>query len=188
VTRRWLSWSHAWAHSIVLERRKDIKQKLEDFATAGDLTFVEKPGDDVEDVCEIVRRLEDIGLLPAMNAVGVDPVGIDAIVDRLTSPEYGIDISRIKAITQGYRMSGAIKTTERALAGNTLVHCGQLMMAWCAGNAKVIQSGNATMVTKQHSGTAKIDPLLALFNACSLMGLNPEGQGSLDDWLSSLGK
>ncbi|UGL61433.1 terminase large subunit [Xanthomonas phage DMF5-T1] len=187
VTRRWLSWSHAWAHSIVLERRKDIKQKLEDFAAAGDLTIVEKPGDDVEDVCEIVRRLEDIGLLPAANAVGVDPVGIDAIVDRLTSPEYGIDIHRIKAITQGYRMSGAIKTTERALAGNTLVHCGQLMMAWCAGNAKVTQSGNATMVTKQHSGTAKIDPLMSLFNCASLMGLNPEGQGSLDEWLSSLG-
>jgi phage terminase large subunit-like protein len=46
-------------------------------------------------------------------------------------------------------------------------------MAWCVGNAKVEPKGNAIVITKQASGTAKIDPLMALLNAVSLMALNP---------------
>jgi phage terminase large subunit-like protein len=53
-------------------------------------------------------------------------------------------------------------------------HGGRPMMAWCVGNAKVEPSGNAILITKQASGTAKIDPLMALFNAVSLMRFFPE--------------
>lgn len=187
-TRRWLVWCHAWAHKIVFDRRKDIEQKLRDFETCGDLTVVEDPGDDVQEVCDIIKNIEDLGLLAEKNSIGVDPVGIAAIVTMLTSPTYGFDITRIAAVSQGYKLSGAIKTAERAVAGRTLVHCGQALMAWCVGNAKATQAGNALTITKQHSGTAKIDPLMALFNAASLMGLNPEGRGSLDSWLQSMSK
>lgn len=50
------------------------------------------------------------------------------------------------------------------------------MMAWSVGNAKVEPKGNAIAITKQAAGCAKIDPLMALFNATSLMALNPESQ------------
>jgi phage terminase large subunit-like protein len=46
-------------------------------------------------------------------------------------------------------------------------------MNWCVGNARIVPTGNAILVTKQASGTAKIDPLMATFNAVSLMSLNP---------------
>jgi phage terminase large subunit-like protein len=46
-------------------------------------------------------------------------------------------------------------------------------MAWCVGNAKIEPKGNALLITKQASGLAKIDPLMALFNAAELMARAP---------------
>jgi phage terminase large subunit-like protein len=59
-----------------------------------------------------------------------------------------------------------------------MAHDGSPLMAWCVGNAKVEQKGNALMITKQISGTGKIDPVMAMFNAVTLMGLNPEAAGT----------
>lgn len=42
VTRQWLHWCHAWAHRIVLERRKEIAPRLLDFERDGDLTMVDR--------------------------------------------------------------------------------------------------------------------------------------------------
>ncbi|MGA8156601.1 MAG: hypothetical protein WB822_10420 [Rhodoplanes sp.] len=69
--------------------------------------------------------------------------------------------------SQGWKLNGAIKTTERKLAGGELIHDGSALMAWCVGNAKVEPKGNAVTITKQVSGAAKIDPLMSLFNAVS---------------------
>lgn len=187
-TRRWLWWAHAWAHEVVLERRKDIAEKVRDLATTGDLTIVETPGDDVQQLADIVSQVDDAGLLPEKHAIGVDPAGIGAIVDELTDPDRGFTLDQIIAVSQGWKLNGAIKTTERQLAGGDLVHGGQPLMAWCVGNAKVVPVGNAITITKQASGSAKIDPLMAGFSAVSLMALNPEGRGSMDDWLSAPAK
>ena len=45
-------------------------------------------------------------------------------------------------------------------------------MAWAVANARVEPKGNAILVTKQASGSAKIDPLMAAFNAIALMAMN----------------
>jgi phage terminase large subunit-like protein len=42
-------------------------------------------------------------------------------------------------------------------------------MAWAVSNARVEPKGNAIIITKQASGTAKIDPLMAAFNAIAWM-------------------
>jgi phage terminase large subunit-like protein len=46
-------------------------------------------------------------------------------------------------------------------------------MAWAVGNARVEPKGNAILVTKQASGSVKIVPLMAAFNAIALMAMNP---------------
>lgn len=179
-TRRWLVWTHAWAHRIVLERRKEIAPRLLDFQKDGDLTIVDRPGDDVVEVADLICRVRDAGLLPEKHAIGVDAAGIGDIVDELTSEERGFDAGtdgQIVAISQGWRLNGAIKTTERKIAGGELIHGGQPLMAWCVGNARIEQQKNAISINKQVSGTAKIDPLMGVFDAVSLMALNPVGAG-----------
>jgi phage terminase large subunit-like protein len=186
-TRRWLLWIHAWAHKIVLERRMEIAPALLDFAADGDLTIVDQPGQDVIEVADIICRVRDARRLPDEKSIGVDPAGIGDVVDELTDPDVsrGFTMEQIIGISQGWRLSGAIKTTERKIAGKEMVHSGSRLMAWCVGNAKVVPSGNATLITKQISGTAKIDPLMAVFNAVSLMSLNPESN-AIDQGFVSL--
>lgn len=173
VTRKWLLWTRAWAHPSVLERRKEIAPRLHDFAKSGDLVLVKNVGDDVYEVAEIFEQCEASGLL---DKVGCDPAGLGGILDAMV--EAGVPEEKVIGISQGWRMSGAVKTAERKLAEGVLVHGGQPMMAWCVGNAKVEPRGNAIVITKQASGTAKIDPLMATFNAVTLMSLNPEAVGS----------
>ncbi|WP_454056043.1 terminase large subunit [Cupriavidus sp. Marseille-Q8015] len=185
-TGDWLAWCKAWAHPIVLERRKSEAPKLLDLAEAGELVIVENIGEDVEQLAQDVLQIFDAGLL---DRIGVDQSGIGAVLDALAAvgiPEKnakGEDM--IVGITQGYKLNGTIKTTERKLAEGTLWHGGSALMNWCVGNAKVEPRGNAILITKQASGTAKIDPLMALFNAVALLSLNPEAMGGLDDWLSN---
>lgn len=178
-TGRWLAWAHAWAHRIVLERRKEVAPALLDFEADGDLTIVKLPGDDVRAVADVLCEVKDAGLLPEKAAIGVDAAGIADIVDELLTEERGFVMEHIMGISQGWRLNGAIKTVERKVAGGELVHGGTRLMAWCVGNAKAEPKGNAISITKQVSGSAKIDPLMALFDAASLMALNPAPAGGV---------
>ena len=168
----WLSWSRAWAHPSVFERRKDIAARLTDFANDGDLILVENIGDDVVQVAEICSQVYESGLL---DKIGCDPSGLGMIVEAIVDADVPEEC--IIGISQGWKMTGAIKTTERKLAEKALFIADQPLMRWCVSNAKVEPRGNAVIITKQTSGSAKIDPLMALFNAVTLMSLNPVGVG-----------
>lgn len=185
-TGDWLAWCKAWAHPIVLERRKSEATKLLDLAGSGDLVIVDAIGDDVEQLAQDVLQIYEAGLL---DKIGVDPSGIGAVLDALSAagiPEKNAnDEDMIVGITQGYKLNGTIKTTERKLAEGTLWHGGSELMNWCVGNAKVEPKGNAILITKQASGTAKIDPLMALFSAVALLSLNPQPADDLADFLAN---
>ncbi len=180
-TRRWFHWAHAWAHPSVLERRKSEAPRIRDLEAVGDLTIVKRIGQDVEQFAAIVARINETGLL---DKVGLDPAGIGSVLDALA--DAGVEEEKIVGISQGWKLTGAIKTTERKLAEGTLLHCGQPLMAWSCGNAKGVPSANAFLINKQASGTAKIDPLMATFNAVSLLSLNPEGRGGMDNFMAGI--
>jgi len=171
-TREWLLWTRAWIHPIALERRKSESGRYRDFQRDGDLVIVDEIGQDIQQAGDIVQRCDDSGLL---DRIGVDPSGIGDIVDDLQV--RGIEHDRIVGIPQGWRLNGAIKTTERRVAEKVIRHGGQNLMNWCVGNARVEPRGNAILITKQASGTAKIDPLVAVFMAVALMAMDPEARG-----------
>lgn len=174
--QRWVAWMHAWAHPEVLRRRQDIASKLLDLKRKGLLTIVEYAGQDAFQMAACFARVDRAGLL---FQIGFDPSCIGALLDALL--QAGVDAEKMVKVNQGYKLAGSIKTVERKLWEGVLVHDGNALGNWCVGNAKVVVRGNGIYVTKQVSGTAKIDPLIALFNAADIMQLNPEAQSDTFD-------
>ena len=197
-TKRWLYWFRAWAWPEVLTRRKSEASTLRDFADDGDLILCGHNGgppidewdegaepandddagiveEDVAQIVEIIAQVKASGLMPEKGAVGLDPQGVGALVDALA--EIGLVHPQVVAVSQGFRLSSAVWSMERKLKMNMLAHDGSRLMAWCVGNAKAEQKGNAVIITKETAGKAKIDPLIAGFNATKLLEANPEASG-----------
>lgn len=174
ISRRWLVWNHAYAHPKVLEVHKDIATRLKDFQAEGSLTFCNVP-DDVKALADVVSKVRDAGLLPAKNAVGIDPNNIGVIIEELASRK--ITDEQLRRLLQGVALSPALWGLERKLSDDTLSHSGQALMNWCVGNAKVEVRGNGNIVTKQAAGRAKIDPFVAMLCAAILMSWNPDPVG-----------
>lgn len=171
-SKKWIVWIKSWAHPSVLIQRKQEAARFKDFARHGDLIIVDRIGDDVVQVAEICKLVYDSGKL---DMIGVDPHGLGGILEALQ--DYEIPEEKIIGISQGWKLQGAIKTAERHLAEGKMHHAEQPLMTWCCGNARVTPKENAVMITKQASGSGKIDPLMALFNAVQLMSLNPASEG-----------
>lgn len=176
-TKRWLHWGRAWVREIALERRKSEAARFRDFERDGDLVIVAQPGDDVRAIGDLMERLDKSGKLARGAAIGVDQFGIGQIIDEIVG--RGISAERIFGVPQGWRLNAAIETAGRKLEEGALVHGARPLMAYAVGNAKIEARGNALSITKQASGRAKIDPLIALLNCVALMTMNPEGNTSV---------
>lgn len=182
-TGHWLHWGKAFADRGVLEIHKQAAPRLLDFEKAGDLEFLDLSGAENTDVTEIVEMImaaHAAGLLPTdengqvQNAVGLDRSGVAValLIDALL--REGFPQTAMRPVGQGYRLQSAHGIAARRLKQGTLRHAGQGLMAWCVGNAKAETQGHSVVITKQTSGVAKIDPLIAMFNACDLMSYNPQ--------------
>jgi phage terminase large subunit-like protein len=185
-TKRWQFWGKAWADRDVLKLRQSIAPELLALKAADDLVLVDNLEDEaIPEIVEICLMLQSAGLLPEEDGIGMDPEGVARIVDALI--EAGFQIEDIRAISQGYKLNSAIKAAPVKLKNGTLVHCGQRIMTWCVGNARTEARGNAVIVTKSQSGSAKIDPLMALFNCVQLMSWNPQPpvSANLDAFLAN---
>lgn len=193
-TGRWLFWTRAWAWPDVLKRRKSIESALRGFKADGDLVLCDEVDPVVEDLAEdadysvpqdireivdIIEQVKGSGLLPDKGAIGLDPEGVSDLVDELAKiglhvgpPDY-----QVSSIGQGYRLMSAIVGFARKLKFGGAVHSGSKMMSWCVSNAKEEKGRQSVMIVKNAAGVAKIDPLVAAFNAYKLLELNPQAAG-----------
>ncbi|MBB2164330.1 terminase large subunit [Gluconacetobacter sp. 1b LMG 1731] len=178
VTGDWLHWQQSWVFSGVLETRKKEAPRYLDFAAERDLVIGPVMDDQLRELVAIVLLVDRTGKL-AM--IGLDPAGVADIV--LALAEEGIGDDRVVGISQGWKMIGAIKTTERRLVDGTFWHGGRPIMAWAVGNARVVARGNAFNIEKQVAGGKKIDPLMALFDAVAVMALNPKVKKTMESFM-----
>lgn len=170
-TRRWLIWTHAWAQPEVLERRKEIAEQLRDYERDGDLTICTSSSQGHQEVALRVKEIFETGLLPEESAVGLDHGQVAPILDELA--KLDLEGPLLAGIRQGGGLRGPIWNMEFKLKGLAAIHGGQPMMNWVVGNAKAQQVGSMVVIEKVAAGKAKIDPLIAIFNAAELMGRNP---------------
>lgn len=183
-TRNWLHWARAWAQPDVFERRKSIAAQLTDFARDGDLVICEARDQDVIEAADICARIHASGKLPDKDGIGLDAYGVATLIDALASQGMGDGL--VSAVGQGWKLQSAVLTLPRKLKDRTFLHCGQPIMAWAVGNAKTELRGSNYIVTKQAAGSAKIDPLMATFNAAMLMFLNPHpSRSGVSDFLAA---
>jgi phage terminase large subunit-like protein len=185
-----LSWSHAWVHAPLLETRKEISDRLRDFANEGDLTI----SDDVDQMAkEMAVMVKAVYVSDLLAGIGIDPARI-ALLSRALANEGIIDAEEpdpkfYVKVRQGWSLYSAMLCLEVALAAGRYKVARQSLVLWCVGNAKVIARGNAMLVSKEVSGKAKIDPVMSSFNAMELMSYNPPARtgGYSLDTLSLMG-
>lgn len=175
-SKRWLGWGRAWARHSVFEQRKGIAGRLREFRDDGDLVIAQSGEEQAASAAEICRIVADSGLLPETAGIGLDSAGVALLLDALEA--LGMEQPLVQAVTQGWKLQTAISSVPLKLEDRRFLHGDQSIMGWCVGNAKQTLKGSNYVVTKEVSGAAKIDMLMALFNAAMLMFLNPDALGS----------
>lgn len=181
--KKMLGWGYGYANRIVLERRKEIASRLIDFRSNNELAIIDEVGADIEQLVDLIMSIKETGKL---YQVGLDPAGVSQIVEKMNA--YGlVEAEDYIGVSQGWKLGTAIKTVERWLGAGTLQVAEQAIMRWSASNAKVEARANGIMITKQKSGTAKIDLLIALFVATAIMVTAEDVNGNINDFLRGVG-
>ncbi len=168
----WLTWSMSWARPSVFEARKSIAPRLIGFQAAGELRVVDSADEQAAEAADICARVKTAGVLPQASGIGLDIAGVALLIDALKARR--MEEPLVCAVAQGWKLQTAITTLPLKLESGKLLHAGQGLVNWAVSNAKQELKGSNYIVTKQASGSAKIDPVMSLFNASMLMFLNPQ--------------
>jgi phage terminase large subunit-like protein len=172
----WMHWQRSWARPSVFVQRKAIAERLMDFQKAGDLHIVATGELQAAEAAAICMLVHASGKLPEENGIGLDVAGIALLQDALEAG--GLSAPLVRAVSQAWTLQTAHQSLPLKLESGRMVHASQPIMSWAAGNAKQELKGSNYMVTKNASGAAKIDPLMATFNAAMLMFMNPAAGGT----------
>jgi len=175
ATGKWLCWVHAWAHKEALALRKSEGSRYADYVLDGDLTIVNDFDQDVTDVLGIVKKAIESR---KFCGIGVDRNGFSSFLPALAEIGITAESGLGMEVTQSLALSGDIESLERKLVDGQFAHSASAMMSWMVSNVKVVPLRNAFMFEKQRAGTDKIDGVMAMINATTVLIRNPEPRGA----------
>lgn len=173
--KSWAVWAKAWARPTVFKARPKIADRLRDFERDGDLAVVATGEAQAAEAADICYRVFESGLLPEVGGIGLDAAGVDLLIDALEA--RGLVHPLVVPVRQGWNLQSAVSGVPLRLEAGTMVHGGQGLLTWCVGNAKQRLKGSNYVVEKELAGAAKIDALIAMFNAAMRMRENPVASG-----------
>jgi phage terminase large subunit-like protein len=152
-----LLWSHHWLSRAGFDEQRD-RGPFGEAVAAGELTVVERVGDDVTAAVDLVRDLHGRG---ALCGVGADPYGLREFAEAAKA----ITGREVHGIPQGWRMSPHLDEVERAVLAGTLKHHRSALLDWQMSNAHVRYHGEARALVKPDGiadASRKIDAAIAL--------------------------
>ena len=164
--------AHAWLTHDGFNRIKN-NTPAGDFVAAGELTLIDRVGEDVQDVMRIV---DDLAADSRLACVGLDPWGLESIFDDLTAKGISVE-----GVPQGARARPFIHALERDIANGSLTHDGSRLMDWCLGNTRFKEMGRGLALVKideKHDSHNKIDGAVALLCAHAVRGTKAFDVGS----------
>lgn len=171
-TGKWLFWTRGFALKTVLKVRPGIASKLKDFEAEGSMMLCDRGGEIIAAVVGYLKRIDAAKLFPKEAAAGVDNGHYGVIVDEFSAAGFG-EPRLVGVNPQSWMMNSAIEAVDWKLVDGDMAHDGSALMAWCVGNAKVEKRKNMKLITKQASGSGKIDPLTSALIAAKLLEANP---------------
>lgn len=166
-TNNYLSWSHGWLNREALDKNKRSATKLLELEQLKEITIVDKVSQQFKEIIAVIKMIDQSKKL---FQIGVDPHGLGTFKTDLE--DEGIDVDKIVAVSQGYKMQQHIITTENLMAQNKIKFSKQELIRWQASNTRLIFKSNTVMVSKADSAD-KIDNIISILNSIAIMSQNP---------------
>jgi phage terminase large subunit-like protein len=151
-----LLWTHHWLSRAGFDEQR-ARGPFGEAVAAGELTVVDRVGDDVKAAVDLVRDLHGRG---ALCGIGCDPYGLK----EATTAMQAITGREAHGISQGWRLSPHLDEVERAVLAGTLQHHRSALLDWQFSNAHVRFHGEARALVKPDGvmdSSRKIDGAIA---------------------------
>jgi phage terminase large subunit-like protein len=141
-----------------VERRKDMREKFEQWEADGFLTVTEGNTTDYQVVEDAIRAdLERF----RVQSIGFDPWNAPPLIQRLE----GEGITAVKIPQSAARLNESCKALDVALARRQLAHGGNPILRWHADNVEAEFTPEGYMKPSKKNSADKIDGIAALVNA-----------------------
>lgn len=157
--------SRFWLPAKAVERRKDMRDKLQAWAKGGFLQIT--PGD-VLDLDAVKTQMDFDYSQFRILRVGYDRWGANEIIAWLK--KHGVECEGIPQTTSG--LNAATKDLERRLGVRQLRHGMHPVLAWMADNVEALSDANGNVKPDRKKSKEKIDGILALVDAIAAQQLD----------------